>query len=155
MSDDRPDDDALLAELRMIADRHDPVPPELTDAAIAAFTWLRVDAELAELLTDPAESAEALAGTRGAGERSLTFRAGARTIEVDAISDGQGFRLVGQLSPAAAATLTVRHPAGTVEAAADEVGRFAIGPIPPGPISLRVEPAAPEWGPLETAWLTL
>src|SRR5262249_36381284 len=137
------------------ADRRDPVPPDLTEAAIAAFTWLRVDAELAELLADSAETEEALAGTRGGDARSLAFRAGERTVEVDAVPDGRAFRLVGRIDPAVAATLVVRHAGGTVEGEADELGRFAVGPVPAGPVSLRVAPSEPGAAPLETAWLTL
>jgi hypothetical protein len=42
----------LLAEVARAAELADPVPAELLEAARASPTWLRVDAELAELLAD-------------------------------------------------------------------------------------------------------
>jgi hypothetical protein len=42
----------LLAEVARAAELADPVPPDVLEAARASLTWLRVDAELAELLAD-------------------------------------------------------------------------------------------------------
>jgi hypothetical protein len=42
----------LLAEVARAAELADPVPAEVLEAARASLTWLRVDAELAELLAD-------------------------------------------------------------------------------------------------------
>jgi hypothetical protein len=155
--DDLHRDDELLQELRELATRYDPVPPAVTEFALAAYGWRRIDAELALLLADSDTALdEALAGARGsAPTRSLTFRGGATTIEVDVASAGGAYRLVGQLVPASAARLLVRHDEGTLEGAADELGRFALGPVPPGRISLRCEPAQPGAPPVETEWLTL
>jgi hypothetical protein len=153
---DRPGDDALLDELRSLADRVDPVPAQVAEGALAAFTWRRVDAELAELLADSAATPdEALAGARGDGARSLTFGAGGRTVEVDVVPEGRAFRLVGQLVPAGSAALVVRHAGGSLDGAADELGRFALGPVPAGQVSLRWVPAEPGGIPVETEWLTL
>ena len=55
----------------------DPVPESLIRASRETLTWRRVDAELAELLSDSAVEDERLALVRGDGEpRSLSFEAG-------------------------------------------------------------------------------
>jgi hypothetical protein len=60
------------------------VPGPVTEAAKAAIGWRRIDAELAELLSDSAVDAELLAGVRGAGTRarSVSFGAGELTIQL-------------------------------------------------------------------------
>src|SRR5207247_10887645 len=69
------DHEKLLDELRSLVNRVDPVPEEVTKFADAALGWRRVDAELAELLSDTAlESQAAAAAVRsGPRVRSLTF----------------------------------------------------------------------------------
>jgi hypothetical protein len=65
---DYPDpDDPLVAELRTLVARVDPVPPLVTQVAKAALGWRRLDADLAELLSDSALETEALALARGPG----------------------------------------------------------------------------------------
>ena len=72
------DDDRLLGELRRLVSRVDPVPDEVTAYAKAALGWRRIDAELAELLSDSVLEPDSLAITRGDGSqaRRLTFRSG-------------------------------------------------------------------------------
>jgi hypothetical protein len=65
-------DEALIAELRALAQRLDPPPPELREARWA-FTWRSVDAELAELMADSATDEEVFAYARAEpGPRLLT-----------------------------------------------------------------------------------
>ena len=45
-------DDELEAELRRLAADREPVPAELVQAALDAFGWRDIDAELAELVYD-------------------------------------------------------------------------------------------------------
>ena len=49
-------DDTLVSELREYFARVDPVPPLVTEAAKAALGWRRLDADLAELLSDSSDS---------------------------------------------------------------------------------------------------
>ena len=42
----------MLHELRDLAERTDPVPASVLEAARAALDWRRVDTELAELVAD-------------------------------------------------------------------------------------------------------
>ena len=136
--DDDAADDALMAELRVLAARHDPVPAEAIAAARSAFAWRTMDAELAELTGDSSVEPE-LAGVRGPGTPTLlTFEATELTVEVEVVVQPDGSRrLLGQLVPAGPGTLEIRHRGGTVTATADEVGRFAADAVAAGPVSLR------------------
>lgn len=136
--DDDAADDALMAELRVLAARHDPVPAEAIAAARSAIAWRTMDAELAELTGDSSVEPE-LAGVRGPGNPTLlTFEATELTVEVEVVAQPDGSRrLLGQLVPAGPGTLEVRHRGGTVTAAADEIGRFAADAVAAGPVSLR------------------
>ena len=57
MSEPDEQDEALIEQLRT-AFGAEAAPASVTEAAKAALTWLRVDAELAELLSDSALDAE-------------------------------------------------------------------------------------------------
>ena len=71
MTRKRPDShEDLLAELRLLANDVDPVPPEVTAFADAALGWRRIDAELAELLSDSLLESRAAALTRSGVARA-------------------------------------------------------------------------------------
>ncbi|MDQ3897018.1 MAG: hypothetical protein M3326_07185 [Actinomycetota bacterium] len=136
--------EALLAELRSAASRVDPVPDAALLAARSAFAWRTMDAELAELTADSLVDDEAMALVRSVDVPALlTFEAPGFTLEVEVATTGGRRRLLGQLVPPQPARVEVRHRHGRLEVAADEVGRFAIDDVPPGPLSLRCEAAAP------------
>jgi hypothetical protein len=61
----------LLAEVARAAELADPVPAVVLEAARASLTWLRVDAELAELLADSENAPRSVRS-----ERSPQGRAG-------------------------------------------------------------------------------
>jgi hypothetical protein len=67
----RPDEEReLLAEVARAAELADPVPAEVLEAARASLTWLRVDAELAELLADSKNAPRAVRSQRSPRGRS-------------------------------------------------------------------------------------
>lgn len=136
------DDAVLEEELRRIASHLDPVPPDAVERAIDGFTWRTIGADLAELAFDSLADMDAGGAlVRGAWEpRSLTFRAGDLSIELEVSGTRGSFSLIGQLVPAQAATLQVRHKAGVVTIEADELGRFSTQQVPAGPLSLRCLP---------------
>jgi hypothetical protein len=72
---DEADEAALEAGLRDAAARFDPVPAELIQAAVAAFSWRTADAELAALAFDSLldQPGDALVRSAG-GPRLLSFR---------------------------------------------------------------------------------
>jgi hypothetical protein len=159
MPDDQDHDERrrqrLIEELQVAAREHDPVPPSLTEAAIAAFSLRRMDAELAELLAD-STSDPVPAGIRGPGTaRSLSFAVGDVSIEVDVVESGALRRLVGQLLPPAPARITVRHERGSVAADADDLGRFLVDGLPPGRLSLDCHGTGDPAFHVETEWVRI
>jgi hypothetical protein len=130
-------DDALRADLQL-AGRLDDVPAESVAAAKASFAWRTMDAELAELAADSADEGRLLAGVRGQGAaRMLTFESSTLTVEVEVLELGNRRRLVGQLVPAQLGQVQARHTGGTVTVSADELGRFSVDDLAPGPLSLH------------------
>lgn len=149
-----PEDVRLLAELRSALGRVDPVPDEVVSAARGSFTWRTIDAELAQLTYDSALDENALVGVRTSmGSRLLSFEAASVTIEVSVEETPSGRRLVGQLAPPRPATIAVRSAGRTIEARADDLGRFAAEGVEPGPLSVRVD--FEDGRRFETEWLTL
>jgi hypothetical protein len=156
MSNPESDDD-LLEELRAVMRTADAVPAEVTEFAKAALGWRRLDAELAELLSDSLLEAGAGA-TRagGSGARSLTFRSGELTIDVEIQTDGTKHLFLAQLAPApATATVEVQRVDGEVAATgeADELGRIRLSVDGSGSVRLRV--AVVGAAPIETSWFSL
>ena len=136
---DDAEDDRLLLELRALAIEDDPVPLEALAAARSAIAWRTMDAELAELTADTSVEPQ-LAGVRSADAPTLlSFDGPTITVEVEIIQGAGSRRILGQLVPAAPATVEIRHRGGRSEATADEIGRFSASGIAPGPVSLRCE----------------
>ncbi|MDQ1709921.1 MAG: hypothetical protein QOG49_1306 [Frankiaceae bacterium] len=149
--DDTAADDALLAQLRSALDGHDPVPEPVADAARSAYAWRTIDAELASLAYDSLLDDKELAGVRSADSatRMLTFESADVTVEL-AVERG---RIIGQLVPAQAGTVELRHAGGLMSAVADEVGRFSFDGVQRGPFSLRCTTA--DAATIVTAWIVL
>ena len=146
--------DQLTDELRRLASRLDPVPPELLDAAAGAFAWRDIDAELAELVFDSLLDTDEASLVRGAPERRLvSFTGGGLTIDVEVTSAGPERTVMGQIVPPQRGVVDIRRRQETVSIEADELGRFRSGPLPPGPLSLRLRPAG--GAPVVTDWLAL
>lgn len=142
-ADDDAADESLLAELREVVNRVDPVPAESVAAARAGFVWRTIDAELAQLTHDSVLDADRMALVRGVGAPDLvTFEAPGLTVEVETVAAAGGLRLLGQLVPAQAGRVEIRHAGGSTEVEADDMGRFAADGLPPGPVSLRCRAGA-------------
>jgi hypothetical protein len=150
-------DEAVFEELRDLIARTDPVPERLDDAARAAFTWRTIDAELAELMQDSAEVDEAALALRGAatGPRLLSFESPRLAIEAEVTVLGpRERRLVGQIVPPVAASLTLEQGGVRLTAQADELGRFAFDRVGAGPVRLRA--ALPDGGmEVATPWTSI
>jgi hypothetical protein len=137
-----PDDAWLEEELRGLAARLEPVPDRLVQAAVDAYAWRTVDADLAELVFDSLADQDEAALVRGRQqERLLSFRAGGLTIEVEVTAAGPSRRLIGQLVPPQRAEVEIRHQDEVVTLITDEFGRFIAESLPAGPVSLRCGPA--------------
>jgi hypothetical protein len=154
---DEPDDARLEEELRELAARLDPVPDRLVQAALDAYAWRTVDAELAELVFDSLADRDEAAVVRGRQqERLLSFRASGLTIEVEVTVVGPARRLIGQLVPPQTAEVEVRHQDEVVTLGTDEFGRFIADRMPGGPVSLRCGPAGGQDRPaVVTEWIPI
>ena len=149
-------DDLLLEELRRIASVVDPIPEALANAGRESLTWLRVDAELAELLSDSIVDDERLALVRSSGGvRAVTFEADGFTIELDILGDGAHRTLVGQLVPAGTAEIEVQTGGAPILVTADAHGRFRAENVPEGRMRLRITGHPEAAGPAETSWITI
>jgi hypothetical protein len=146
------DDEQLLALLKDALGDGQAVPPDFIAAGKSAYAWWGVDAELAQLSYDSERDQDAVAGVRAeaASIRALTFTSPHLTIELEVGEDA----LLGQLVPTGKGTIEVQTRAGvTGTIAVDEVGCFAISPIPPSPFRLRAR--ATDGASVVTGWITL
>jgi hypothetical protein len=151
-----PDDTELEEELRQVAARIEPVPPRLLAAAVDAFTWRTIDADLAELVFDSLTDQDETALVRGSQhDRLLSFRASGLDIEVEVATAGPARSLIGQLVPAQRATVDIRHRDGMLTLQADELGRFSAELLPVGPVSLRCALAAGSGPAVVTDWVPI
>ena len=149
-------EELLLGELRRIAAVIDPIPEALLHAGRESLTWLRVDAELAELLSDSVVDDEVLAHVRSSGGvRAVRFEADGFTIELDILGEGAHRTLVGQLVPAGTAEIEVQTSEAPQTVEADAHGRFRAENVPEGRMRLRVTGHPSASGPAETSWITI
>lgn len=144
--------DPLLVELRRVTEQADPVPDSVVAAAKASFIWRTVDTELAELVADSLLRSAAVRSAEAG--RLLTFRGPGLEVEVEVAQSGPVRRLAGQLVPIGPAGVTVSWATGSVQVAADEMGRFVAQGVPPG--SVRIEVARPGRGrAVVTSWVSI
>ena len=159
MSQDPDPDERLTGELRAFFAEVDPVPPLVIETAKASLGWRRLDADLAELLSDSVLEEEPLALARGsrAPTRAVTFSSGRLTIDIEVQVDDPARTLLGQLSPPASGRIEVQTMTGPVfPAEADRLGRFRVRLPAGGSIRLRVLDGDDRAGPpVETSWITV
>jgi hypothetical protein len=149
-------DEALIEQLRTALGTQ-AAPERVTEAAKAALTWLRVDAELAELLSDSAlDAGPALARGGDAVVRSVSFSAGETIVELEVHPEGKGRTLLGQLSPAGARTIELQWADGAAaeSARSDPIGRFRLRLERGGTVRLRIADDEVDAA-VETAWIPI
>lgn len=167
---DEPGDEELAEELRRLAAQADPVPTLLVQAAIDAFSWRDIDAELAELVFDSVfDTDEATLVRSSPDRRMVSFKTPELTIDVEVsvavagtaagvevASAAPGRSVMGQIIPPQRATVEIRHREGGVTIEADELGRFQSEALQSGPMSLRLRPAASGERPaVVTDWISI
>jgi hypothetical protein len=128
----------LLQELRDVAERADPVPDAVLGAAKDAFIWRTVDTEIAQLLADSAAPVGAAGVRSGAPPRLLTFQGPGLEVEIEVADTGPTRRLTGQVVPPGPVHIVVRTSAAALDIDADEMGRFTVGDVASGAVSLLV-----------------
>jgi hypothetical protein len=155
------DDDDLIGELGAAVREDDAVPQGFRQIARDAYVWRTVDAELAQLAEDSALSGPVLRGDPrdlDGGPRSLSFVAGALTIELEIHPDA----VRGQLVPAQPGAVRVQldreetsDASETVAAQTipvDDVGWFVVSPVPAGRFRLQVRTTLGTS--VQTGWIT-
>src|SRR5262249_28384063 len=132
----------LLGELRLLAADVDPIPGEVTLFANAALDWRRMDAALAELLSDSLLEQETACARSGiAKARAVTFRASDGDVDLEIRDADPGLALLGQLDPPAKAEVQVQRDDSSIiaSAEADELGRFRVELPAGGRVRLLVQ----------------
>jgi hypothetical protein len=146
------DDDELLAQLQQALQRRQSVPVEFIQTAKNAYAWHNVDAELAQLTYDSERGGQLATATRAenAQIRALTFTSARLTIELEVTADA----VLGQIVPMQTATVEVQtQPGDESEISTDDIGCFAIRPMPRSPFRLRCR--ASGGVDVLTGWITL
>lgn len=137
-----------------LQEAHDDPPPEsLLAAARAAYSWRTPEGQLIPPSYDSLLD-EALTSVRsGGGARLLSFGDDELALDVEVSTSGTARSLLGQLSPPAPTQITIRHGgAEEVSVTADDLGRFEVGSLRPGPMSIRCTVAGSAQS-LHTDWV--
>jgi hypothetical protein len=129
------EDDKLLAALRGAMTAREAVPTWFVETGKNAYAWHNIDAELAQLTYDSERDQRTAAATRSetASIRALTFTSTRLSIEFEVSEDS----LLGQVTPPEAGTLEIHTTTGISTTTVDEIGIFAVEPIPSGSFRLR------------------
>ncbi len=146
------DDERLLSALSEAMKARQAVPSWFIETGKNAFAWHNIDAELAQLTYDSSTDRERIAAVRSetASIRALTFTSAHLSIELEVTDDS----LLGQIIPPRAGTLEIHTRAGEISTTdVDEIGCFAVDPIPDSPFRLRCRAA--DGTDVLTGWITL
>ncbi len=150
------DAEELQRSLRRAARLLDPPRRALLDDVAGAYALRMPEAELAEVTFDSRTAPTRVRG--GTRVRLLTFGTSALTVDVELTPGPSGHLLVGQLTPGGPATVVVRGPRPATaqrSAEADDLGRFGLSGLAPGPFSLVVRSADASALPVATDWIVL
>jgi hypothetical protein len=143
-------DDRLLAALGDAVRARQAVPDAFVELGKGAYAWHHIDAELAQLTYDSKLDRTAAVRSQTASIRALGFTSAHQSIEVEVTEDC----LLGQVTPPRAGTLEAQTSAGaSTETTVDEIGCFAVDPIPASPFRLRFRAA--DGTDVLTGWVTL
>ena len=118
----------------------DPVPPRVMACAASAFGRRTAGAVPALECLDSVLLPTDIGVRAGAAlPRLIGFECEMLAVELQIIDEEEGRVIVGQLLPARACVVHVRHTHGDTIAEADEHGRFQADDIPRGPLGLRID----------------
>lgn len=129
------DDNELLGAIRTVYETADPPPPSIALRATDHFDLHYVDAMVAQLVYD---SAESLVGVRTTTTtREVSYVAGDVTLDLMAERVADGIRLVGQISPPAEVEIVVVQGNSTSRTQTDGLGRFVVNGLDRRPMRLN------------------
>ena len=132
------DDDQLLAALGDAVRTRQAVPDAIVEMGKGAYAWHHIDAELAQLTYDSRTDRIAAVRSETASVRALSFASAHLSMELEVTEDC----LLGQVIPPRAGTLEAQTGAGaSTTTTVDEIGCFAVDPIPASPFRLRFRAA--------------
>lgn len=145
------DDNTLMDALREAIRAREAVPAWFVETGKSAYAWHNIDAELAQLTYDSERDQRVVTTTRSetASIRALTFTSARLSIELEVSEDS----LLGQILPPQAGTLEIHTTTGIDNTTVDEIGIFAVEPIPSGSFRLRYR--TPNGVDVMTGWITL
>lgn len=154
----RDDDEELLAALGEAIRAREEVPEWFVETGKNAYAWHNIDAELAQLTydsdsdRDQGRDRDLVAAVRSetASIRALTFTSPHLSLELEVTEDA----LLGQIIPPRPGTVEVQTAAGAIATTpVDEIGCFAVEPIPASPFRLRCRTGHDT--DVLTGWITL
>jgi len=137
-----PAEEALAEELRRIAVEADPVPDLVLEAARAALSLRRLDAELAEMVHD--SDIDGFASVRGAADdaggdvRMISFEAPGMVISAQISRSGTTCSLLGQVAGVEPTSVALQTPRDEYPAELANAGMFRLDTVPAGPVRLVV-----------------
>jgi hypothetical protein len=145
------DDDQLLAALGEAMKARREVPEWFVQTGKNAYAWHDIDAELAQLTYDSSRDHDTVGAVRSeaASIRALTFTSARLSLELEV---GEG-SLLGQIIPPRAGTVEAHTKTGVTTWPVDEIGCFAVEPIPASPFRLRF--CSADGIDVLTGWITL
>ena len=146
------DDERLLVALGEAMKARQAVPSWFVETGKNAYAWHNIDAELAQLTYDSNEDRRETAVVRSetASVRSLTFTSAHLTMELEVAESSA----LGQIIPPRSGTLEIHTKAGAITTTEiDEIGCFAVDPIPDSPFRLRCRTA--DGADVLTGWIVL
>lgn len=139
-------DDRMLERIGEAFEELDPIPGHLSDAARAAFSWRRADAELAELLFDSAT--DELVGVRGTSSERRSFRFGTDDFVIRVHLTAE--TMIVMVEPPLSVPCRIAGEDGVAEYHTDEYGELAVD-APDFPVRVEVDLPA---GTVVTPWVT-
>ena len=145
-----------MTRLTLVADRVDPVPADVLNAARAALSMRDLDAQLALLMADSevSEGPVLVRDTQTLTPRMLSFGhpSSGVELELEIHPSSDGVRLLG-LVTGSDGPLTVECDDTNIETTPDALGRFTVANVPHGQLRLRV--AAPDGTRVVTSRVTV
>lgn len=145
------EESSLIDSLRAGLIESDPVPEDVIAFARAAYTWRTLEAELATLDFDSAESGDEVGVRSSATLRMISFQAGQWMLDIE--FDEAAERLLGIIAPETRFRVDV-HTSGTFfTTESDEAGRFRADGVGRGPLSLVLY--LPGGQVVKTQWVVL
>jgi hypothetical protein len=145
-------EDEVLERLRAAARQADPPPAHVLAVARGAHARAGLDGELLELQFDTLMDDAATPTRAGPGRRVLRFGTPDCGAELE-LAGTRPVDVVGQVSPAAAGVVELTHAGGVARAEIDDLGRFAVDVVPPGPVTLAW--TVPDGRRVRTSWVAI